>query len=232
MKFDSKSHSYIREGQKYISATQFIALFKNKFDTKKVAENYSKKHGETPEYWIEEWKKISDEACEKGTRYHYKKQMESSEEIIYNYEEDSEGVKHGGDISNLPEGEHREIILWLNSAKIAGQADKIIIKNGKLIIEDYKTNKEIKKESYKHWKTGHQMMKAPLRHIVDCNFWHYALQLNLYAYIILKHNPKLELGKLQILHVIDVEEDIVRPYIIPNLQEEIQSMIDYYKQTK
>lgn len=50
------------------------------------------------------------------------------------------------------------------------------------------------------------MMKPPLAHIEDCNYWHYALQLSLYMYIILKQNPQLKPGKLTIEHVIFEKE--------------------------
>ena len=44
-------------------------------------------------------------------------------------------------------------------------------------------------------------MFKPLSHLDDCNLNHYNIQLSLYMYIILKHNPKLKPGKLIIQHV-------------------------------
>ena len=45
-------------------------------------------------------------------------------------------------------------------------------------------------------------MQYPVNHLDDCNFNHYALQLSIYMYIILKHNRKLKPGKIFIHHVI------------------------------
>ena len=44
-------------------------------------------------------------------------------------------------------------------------------------------------------------MSAPVSNLDDCNFNHYALQLSIYMYIILKHNPKLKPGKIFIHHI-------------------------------
>ena len=44
-------------------------------------------------------------------------------------------------------------------------------------------------------------MSPPLQNLDDCNFNHYTLQLSIYMYIILKHNPKLKPGKIFIHHI-------------------------------
>ena len=49
-------------------------------------------------------------------------------------------------------------------------------------------------------------MALPLSHLDDCNFSHYALQLSIYMYIIIKHNPKLKPGNMFIHHVQFEEE--------------------------
>ena len=45
-------------------------------------------------------------------------------------------------------------------------------------------------------------MEAPLSHLDDCHLNHYALQLSMYMYMILKHNPRLKPGTLTIHHII------------------------------
>jgi len=42
----------------------------------------------------------------------------------------------------------------------------------------------------------------PVHHLDDCHINHYALQLSIYMYIILKHNPKLKPGNIFIHHVV------------------------------
>ena len=46
---------------------------------------------------------------------------------------------------------------------------------------DWKRSKQIKKEN--RYRKG----KHPLNHLDDANYWHYALQLNIYKYILEKN---------------------------------------------
>lgn len=74
----------------------------------------------------------------------------------------------------------------------------LITKN---FIRTHNSNKHIDTESYVDFKGRHKMMLKPLKHIQDCNFYHYALQLSTYMYIVLRHNPQYEPGSLKIQHV-------------------------------
>ena len=49
-------------------------------------------------------------------------------------------------------------------------------------------------------------MLAPVAHLEDCEFNHYALQLSMYMYMLLRHNPNLKPGTLTIEHVVFEEE--------------------------
>ena len=119
-------------------------------------------------------------------------------------------------------------------------------------IKTHNTNKEIKTESYKNWEGISEKLAFPLNHLDDCNFNHYALQLSIYMYIMLKHNPKLKPGKMFIHHVIFEEEGkdnwgypiakkdengdpIVKeviPMAIPYLKEEVIGLINWLRDNK
>jgi hypothetical protein len=92
-------------------------------------------------------------------------------------------------------------MVYLRSAGICGQSDLVEVVNGKVNIIDYKTNKEIKTEAFTNWEGVTEKMLDPVSHLDDCNFNHYALQLSIYMYIILKHNPKLKPGRIFIHHI-------------------------------
>ena|ERR1035437_3576520 len=97
---------------------------------------------------------------------------------------------------------------------------------------------------------GEKMMLGPVGHLGDCEFYHYAIQLSLYAYCILKHNPQLKLQELVIEHIkFEIEgegnngypiykrdsngEFIVREIEeiqLPYLAKECQSIITWLKQ--
>lgn len=92
------------------------------------------------------------------------------------------------DLFELEDGFYPELLIWNEQYRIAGQADKVFIRtldDGTRVVDldDYKTNKKINIESFKHPTHGYTMMKAPLDHIMDCNFRHYELQLSFYAWM-------------------------------------------------
>jgi hypothetical protein len=137
----------------------------------------------------------------------------------------------------------------LKSAGVCGQSDRVEVVKGVVDVIDYKTNKEIKKNSFVNWEGKSQKMTGPLSHLDDCNFNHYALQLSTYMYIILKHNPQYKVGKQMLHHVIfekDGEDEFgypivkkdtsgnpivktVVPYEVPYLKSEVIAMIDHLK---
>ena len=140
-------------------------------------------------------------------------------------------------------------MVYLKSASICGQADRVEVVNGFVNVYDYKTNKEIKVESYINWEGVSDKMLDPLSHLDDCNLNHYNIQLSLYMYIILKHNPRLKPGKLIIEHIKfkeagkdaydnrvvfydtfgePVVEEVVQ-YDLPYLKSEVINIINYLK---
>jgi hypothetical protein len=108
-------------------------------------------------------------------------------------------------ILNNPENQGLE---KATKKEICGQSDLVEIVNGRVNIIDYKTNKKIDTASYTDWEGKSEKMLPPIDSLDDCNFNHYALQLSIYMYIILKHNPKLKPGKIFIHHIVfEVEKE-------------------------
>lgn len=123
---------------------------------------------------------------------------------------------------------------------------------GKNYIKTHNTNKEIKTESYTDWEGKSDKLLPPLDNLDDCNFNHYALQLSIYMYIILKHNPKLKPGKIFIHHISFEQEDVdkwgypiaklnynnepivkeVLPIAVPYLVDEVISIMHYLHDNK
>ena len=265
IQFTAADHKYTTRNdptKKWLSATGIIGQFKPKFDKQKQAIKSSKNkkskwYGMTPENIIAVWDKENKRALTLGSWYHDQREKELLAcdtiqrggidlQIIRPIEQD--GVKFSPDQSLAP-GIYPEHLVYLKSAMICGQADRIEVVNGKVNIYDYKTNKEIKTESYVNWEGKSNKLKAPLSHIDDCNFFHYALQLSLYMYITLKHNHSLEPGVMEIHHILfDVEDydehgypiiaydaagdPVVKevvPYTIPYLKKEVNNIIKYLK---
>lgn len=249
MIFDFRNHSYINEeGEFYTSATSFIKKFHKPFDREKMAAKTAKKQKKTVAEVIAEWDKLGNEAVKKGTSFHKIKEDEllGKQTLLINgtiytvYPSEFNSTK---DIKtetrkHLESGIYPELIVWSDKYKIAGQADYVeITQDNKINIRDYKTSKEIKLRGWEKWDGTTEKMFFPLHNLDDCNFNHYCLQLNLYAFLIKQHNRHLKVGKLFVDHIkgeYDPTNDTfslveIIPYEVPDLQEEIKTSLEFYK---
>jgi hypothetical protein len=217
--FTPEDHKYrsidVTDLTNWLSVTSFIGNFKQPFDADKIAEKSAKNkkskwHGMTPEDIKAAWKAEALRATTLGTWYHNCREADICELTTIERHGvtvpvftpiEKEGCKYSPS-QKLTDGIYPEHLVYLKSAGICGQSDLVEVINGEVHITDYKTNKEIKTESFTNWEGVSQKMSSPLSHLDDCNFMHYALQLSMYMFIILKHNPKLKPGKLIIHHIL------------------------------
>jgi len=100
----------------------------------------------------------------------------------------------------LEDGIYPEHLIYNQKLKIAGQSDLVFVAGGYVDINDYKTNKEIVMTSYGS-PANPKMMLTPVATLMDCNYWHYALQLSIYMKLILLRNKDLNPGNLTLDHV-------------------------------
>jgi ATP-dependent exoDNAse (exonuclease V) beta subunit len=218
LKFTPHNHKYtsikLEDDKEWLSVTSLISQFKQPFEADKISERVSKSkkskwYGMTPEDIREAWKAEAKRATDLGTWYHNQRESDICE--IENMERhgttvpifkpiEKEGIKYSPE-QKLKNGVYPEHMVYLRSAGVCGQSDLVEVVNGKVHITDYKTNKEIKVEGFTNWEGKTQKMSAPVAHLDDCHLNHYALQLSMYMFIILKHNPKLSPGTLTIHHI-------------------------------
>lgn len=266
--FTPQLHKYTsieQDGIDWISVTSFIGNFKQPFDADTIAEKSSKNkkskwYGMTPDEIKTAWKNEAKRATDLGTFYHNQREVDicSLDTIerhgvtvpVYKPIE-KEGVKFSPN-QKLGNGVYPEHMVYLKSAGLCGQSDLVEVVNGYVNITDYKTNKEIKTEGFKSWDGTVTKMLPPVAHLDDCNLNHYALQLSLYMFIILKHNPRLKPGTLTIHHIMfdEVDKDkfgnpitaldsngdpIVNgivPYNLPYMKQEIISLIHWLEDNR
>jgi len=221
--FTEKGHSYTsadpNEKTKWISVTTLISQFKLSFDAEAQAiksskNSRSKWYKMTPEDIKAAWEGESNRSTDLGSWYH--KQREDDINSLETITRDGvalqviqpiviDDIKQSPDQRLIP-GIYPEHFMYLQSAGICGQADRVEVVNEKVNIYDYKTNKEIKTHGFKNWEGVVERMLPPLRHLDNCNLIHYSLQMSLYMYMILKHNPNLSPGELALDHVTFEEE--------------------------
>lgn len=218
IKFEEKGHKYTNvdpaDDFQWVSVTKLIGQFKEKFDAPKVAERCSKGKnpkyaGKSPEEILELWDRERDRSTDLGSWYHNQRERDMLQfktltrdgiELPIVKPDIDQGRKFAQS-QKLDAGVYPELLVYLRSASICGQADRVKIVNNTVNVYDFKTNKEIKRKGYEFWDGTKKMMLGPVKHLEDCEFNHYALQLSVYMYVILKHNYNYNPGKIQIQHV-------------------------------
>ena len=218
IKFQEEGHSYTNINEEdnfqWVSVTSLIGQFKEKFDAIEVSEKCSK--GKNPKYKgvdpveiRKSWNKESKRATDLGSWYHdqREKDMLQFKSVTRDGIEIPiispiiEGVIKIAPNQKIDNGLYPEHFVYLKSASVCGQADRVEVVNHRLDVYDYKTNKEIKTRGHQFWDGTRKMMLGPVKHLEDCETNHYALQLSTYMYIMMKHNYNLVAGKIQIHHI-------------------------------
>ena len=119
-----------------------------------------------------------------------------------------------------------EWAVYDENLKLAGTIDMCAINaNGSLSLYDWKRTKAIKKINYyKKYST-----LETLHYLDDTNFNHYALQLNLYKYILEKnYNFKVSSMYLVCLHPDNKNNDYLM-YSVPTMNYEVGQVLNYIK---
>jgi len=264
IKFYADTHKYVSadpsEKIDWISVTRLIHYFKEEFDEMKMSVSCSKGKnpkytGKTPEAIRKIWKDENLRAITVGSWYHDQRERDviGCSTITRKGVELKvlvplmEGTVKLAPDQKLVDGIHPEHLVYLKSSGICGQADRVEKIDKFIDLYDYKTNKEIKQEGFKMNTGKTKKMLPPLSHLDDCNFNDYALQLSIYMYIMLKHNPTLSPGIMRIDHVefeltglnefgypivkLDADRNPVvkkvTPYEIPYLKSEVLSLFKF-----
>lgn len=269
IKFYANTHKYesINEEDKinWISTTSLIHKFKEPFNVVAMSEACAKGKnpkykGKTAEQIRELWLSENQRAVKLGSWYHDQREKDLlSCNTITRNNTDLQIITPlmDGDVKLAPsqalvEGVYPEHMVYLKSVGICGQADRVEVYDNKIHLFDYKTNKEIKKEGFKDRAGKTKRMLPPVSHLDDCNFNDYALQLSIYMYIMHKHNYHLEVGMMQINHIIfEIEEhdkqgnpivsvdslgdpivSKIIPYDVPYLKNEVIALFKHIQESK
>ncbi len=170
--FNEELHKYTLDGMPCTSVTQKIELVSPKFDTEYWAKYKAKQLGTTPELIKQDWKDITDYACDRGNKIH--KKLEDSINIANDVSEYKSKPKEWSFslekydktnlhiLANTPLAEKYPKIYqylrikiedgWTLFAEkkvywweylIAGTIDCLLTKGKFFIIVDWKTNKDI-----------------------------------------------------------------------------------------
>jgi ATP-dependent exoDNAse (exonuclease V) beta subunit len=154
---------------------------------RKMSDPSYKYYGMTKEEILADWEKNRDNAARAGTKMHYDIEcyfngMEvSNDSIEYGY-----FLQFRQDFPDLTPY-RTEWMVYYEELKLSGSIDMLFENpDGTLQIYDWKRCSEIKHED----PFGKYATTACISHLPDTNFWHYALQLNVYKMILEKKYGK------------------------------------------
>ena len=207
IRMEHSTHTYFVEELKYPSSTtSIIKKFVPTFDEQRMSALVAKKEGVTQEEILKKWSDIREEACSRGSLIHkcleliprqeynkalkvLKKELTKPDfKRLFN-EKELKQLKAGIDwYSKLPK--HYEILvlelmMFYPEFRHCGTADIILLnkKTGKLVIADWKTNKDLFKLDYYATRPD-QYLLAPFDNLIECPYSHYVLQFSHYQMMI------------------------------------------------
>ena len=238
--FEPLEHIY-RFGNKLLTpVSNVVSMFFQEFDSIGLSERNSGGNIREQIKLIETWESKGAMAREVGTQLHL---------AIENYFQgkpmpDSYRFKYSGRYVNVDQNVSikTEIAFFKNfladrpSLKpfrtewricdmhygIAGSIDFICRKGNQFDIYDWKRSKKSSPDEkiYRYGRNG-------LSSVPDISYWHYALQQNLYRYIV-ENNYGLKINKMHIV-VLHPDFSNYKVYEIPRMDKEINIMLNYLK---
>lgn len=214
-------------------------LNSQKFD-KEILETYDISEldfNKTQQGILDAWDEENRKSCERGTKIH-----EEIENSFYDHPKDISLQKFGlggkfecrKDYSelDLEFGVYPEYLVYRESddgiLRIAGQVDLIVKEGNEITIIDHKTNKKIdQKSGFNSATKSSSKMKFPLNNLMDCNFYHYTLQLSTYAWMLQKINPNFVIKDLILNHYDHQGKNTL--YHCEYLKDDVERMLKHYK---
>lgn len=188
---------------------------------------------------IGEYARKRNEACDRGTDIHSRFENSFYGNKNINFKKFGCGELKG-DFEckreyyrlDLKQGVYPEFLISLKSRdgilRVSGQIDLLILDQNDVYIIDFKTNREIKKNSYYNKaKKSYEMMKFPLNNLQDCNLNVYSLQLSCYAYLLQQINPQYNIKKLLLYHIDHDGNETIIP--CEYLKDDVERMLKHYK---
>lgn len=211
--FEEAGHIY-RMGDKILTGvTTFIDRFREKFDKEEKATAYALKNDLNKDEVLAAWKYEKDYSVDQG--HHVHKVLEDffitgvlDEDI--RFPKQVHAVQFIKDFFFTGRLIPVEVEGVVHNGVIASQID-LIAKNpaGEYFIFDWKTNKQIEMYSFRD-----RRMARPFSKYMDCNYYHYSLQVAIYNKLLTDYKIK----DSYIVHFGTEKYDILKPapIIVPD----------------
>lgn len=207
--FDPGLHRYTYHGDVFQSVTQFIGQFHVPFDTEKWSKIKAEQAGVDQEEIKKEWKRLNDYANEIGTETHqwiedyYNKiwrEIPTNQDLLHRITKFNK--IYSKQLHKL-EPLAFEVRVFSKKWKKAGMIDSLFVKDGKIFILDWKTNKDFTSDS--HPKGKYEKLLSPFDEYWKNHLNEYSIQLSMYAAILEEWG--FEIGGAYLVHIGPGDED-------------------------
>ena len=222
--FNSEEHIYTINGCEFKSVTSVVDSCFEQFDAAYWARKKAPSMGMTPQQVMDMWERKGEESRNLGSQMHEKIEryylgLENTPDETYNL------------FCQFAQQHHlkpyrTEWAIYDEDSKVAGTLDFLNYDDGVFTIYDWKRSNKIIVNGLPE-KTSRWGKRAysPIAHIHDTTYWHYALQVSIYRYILEKnYGINVSAGRLAVFH-----PDYNRPYVVevPYMRNEVMAVLRY-----
>ncbi len=227
LSFDADSHTYYYEGREMLSVTTLVDGCFPKFDQEYWAQYKARKEGVDPQVILDMWAREGQRARDLGTTMHERIER-------YYLGEDSLDDTDSLRLFRLFAANNRlypyrtEWRIFHEDYDLAGTLDFLErTPDGTFNIYDWKRSKKLIASdgriiSESPYRT---MGFHPVSHIPDTSYWHYALQLSIYRFILEeRYGIHVSQQKLGVFH-----PSYTTPWIVPlpYLRDEVRAILKH-----
>ena len=231
IEFDEKPHIYTVKGDSdYTSVTKWVHSHFDTFNADKVIqgmmskENWNTKghkyYGMKPHEIKKQWSLNGKEASKAGTKLHNDIEDFYNGKSVTNNSKEYDFFKNFYETHSELKAYRTEWMIYHEELKLAGSIDMVYSNpDGILMIYDWKRCGNISKHS--PW--NKYALTPAIEDIPDTNYWHYAMQLNTYKYILEDKYDKIVTDLyLVCLHPDKTDYECIK---IPDLQDVIRNLM-------
>lgn len=186
--FNEASHTYSVKGRILPSVSSLLKKYSEPFDADKISFFVAKKRGISQQEVLDEWEEKRKLAIAQGNSAHKFGENYKPGISIANSAQQRAIVRFWDRIPDNIEPVGFELKMYSKKYNFAGTADLVLVNNdtGKLIICDYKTNKDL----FKNYKG--QKLLEPFGFLLDNPFNKYQIQLSFYQLLLEEAGFKVE----------------------------------------
>jgi len=221
LSFNDSTHIYTVNGRIFDSVTTIVENAFPKFDSEKHAKRVAERDGLTISQVLKAWEEKGKVSREAGTKMH--QQIERFLTGL-SYERTPEFSQFEYFYNQITLHPFRtEWAIFDEDSRIAGTVDYVDDEDG-YVLYDWKRSTSILKNGLPDKSNDFgEKGNYPIEHLDNCAYYHYALQLSFYRYILEKnYGITIKKQRLGVFH-----SSYNKPYILemPYLKQEVESII-------